>query len=140
MKRTLAFTFIFGAVTGSALTTYFAVESAPQILPGEVKVLTKTEFRNTPFETINGDVLEITDESSHSGDSHHDDHPETVGYEIPDEGMEAIQTQMDKFERSISSEPEPQATEELPTSVPEEAPPEAPPEPQTENSNEDEPK
>lgn len=138
MKKALSITFILGAITGSTLTFFLTNESSTQFLPGEVKVLTKTEYRNSPNETINGEVLEIPGETPEPIDDFQDmETPESVGYEIPDEGVEAVPTQMDKFERSIASELEtPTIVEELPTSAPEEAPPEAPPE----EPNEDEPK
>ncbi len=138
LKKTLALTFIIGAVTGSALTIYLNADSAIR-LPGEVKVLTKTEYKNIPTDTINYNALDIPGESVERFDDSQDmETPESVGYEIPDEGAEAIPTQMDKFERSIASEAEPQTpTEELPTSVPEEAPAESPPE-IPDDTNEDE--
>lgn len=139
MTKTLAVTFIIGVVTGSALTFYFTGKSEVANLPMEEKVISKTENRKAAAEYINGEVLDIPGETPEQDDSSEETEvSDSVGYEMPDEGIEAAPAQMDMFERSIASDPDTETTaEELPTSVPEEAPPEAPPEYPPEETNED---
>jgi hypothetical protein len=86
------------------------------------------EVRIPTSEKIDGNIIDIPadepapvniEETTADADSH----------EQEDEIPEAIQSQFDKFERSMAGESEPsQSSEDLPTSVPEEAPPEEPPE------------
>ena len=104
MKKQSALTFLLGAIFGGGISAfYFSGTVVREIVPGEVKVLTKTEYRDVtaPAHSIQNDLREVTKFPDHSPEESVHDADEIGKYEST-EGDEA--SQMEKFERSMASE------------------------------------
>ena len=115
MKKQFALTFLLGAICGGGISAfYFSGNTTKEFVPGEVKILTKTEYRDVPVNTssIQNDSREITKFPEHTSpeESIHD--ADEVGKYDSHEEDES--SQMDKFERSMASEqtPDEEATPE----------------------------
>lgn len=118
MKKTLAFTFILGALTGSAVTLYFSGNSSSSKPTGENA--SSDEQKEPSREMLNGDVLDIPEESVNEAELAGIPHKEDTAPETSDASSRHIPTQAEMFERSARKE------EDLSSLAPEESPNEEP--------------
>lgn len=104
MKKLFAFTFLMGAICGGGVTAFFFSGSdLKEAVPGEVKVLTRTEYRDVPVSTnsIQNDSREVTKYPEQTPEESPHDSDEVGKYDSPEEDES---TQMEKFERSMASD------------------------------------
>ncbi len=109
MKKQFALTFLMGAICGGGFTAfYFSGNEVKEAVPGEVKVLTRTEYRDMQVNTNShqDNSPEVAKYPEQAPEESPHDSDEVGKYDSPEEDES---TQMEKFERSMASD---QPTEE----------------------------
>ncbi len=126
MKKQLVLMFLLGAVFGYGLSAFHFSGK-----PAEIKVLTKTEYKEVPVNTfsIQNDSREQTKFPEHQPEDSEHEADEIGKYESRDVDSSEDLSQMDKFERSMAG-----ASEEASVPSPEEA--QSPGEPPMEETSE----
>lgn len=104
MKKLPVLIFLVGAICGGGVTAAFLHHLCVEHT--EVKVLTKTEYKEMPNTTvIQYDALEVPKDHQDGLDSNHEN-DEVGKFDSPAENDNESVSQLEKFERSMASEQE----------------------------------